>query len=76
MTDDCLRFIPLIVRPEVEAGTREMYRVFADFVAQEPPRGAVFVPRHVETACKIAQPRDHYQRDLMLPLPPADAPTS
>src|SRR2546422_5351891 len=51
-----LRFVALVVGAEIQSGAREVDGVLADLVPQEPPRGAVFVARHDETPCKIAQP--------------------
>src|SRR6266508_6049397 len=65
--------VPLIVRAEIEARASEMNRVLPDFVAEQAWSRAVFVARHNETACKIAQSRDDDQRHLILPFPPADA---
>src|SRR5262245_42967933 len=50
------RFVPLVVLAEIEAGAGEMNGMLRDLVAQQPPRGAVLVARHDETACKVAQP--------------------
>src|SRR5438270_517847 len=45
-----LGFISLVTLPEIEAGAREVNRVLADLLAQQPPRRAVLVARHDETA--------------------------
>jgi hypothetical protein len=57
-TSQSLRLIPLVVRAQVQPGAGEMDRVLADLVAEQAAGLAVLVAGDVETACKIAQPRD------------------
>src|SRR5437870_2081661 len=51
-----LNLVTLVVRTEVQPRARKMNDVLANLVAEQPPRGAVLVPRHDQTACKVAQP--------------------
>ena len=48
-------FVTLVVPSQIEPRPREMNRVRADLVAQQPPRGRVVLARHNQTACQAAQ---------------------
>src|SRR5215831_16202020 len=65
--------IPFVVIDEVQAGTAEVNVVLRDFVPKQPPGRGVVLGRHVEPACKIAQPRDDDEGHILLALAPADA---
>src|SRR3954469_3706269 len=72
-TTDSLCLIPLVVCAQVEPGAGEADRVLPNLVTQHSPGGSVFVARHIQPPCKVAQSRDDDQRDSVLFLPPADA---
>ena len=68
-----LDVFPLVVIEEVQAGATEMDVVFRDLVPEQAPGCGVVLRWHVETACKIAQPRDDDERHLLLALTPLNA---